>query len=78
MAKKAARDAGVPVVIFTLALDLTDGRRELRVHGPFDSADPALRQRIASYWEGLLKEKSWGFSLWPMMPAYFLSASPTE
>ncbi|MBD8527972.1 hypothetical protein [Pseudomarimonas arenosa] len=72
---RIARDAGVPLVIFTIALDLTDGRRELRIQGPFDAGDPALRQRIASYWEGLIKEKTWGFSLWPMMPAYFAGAS---
>lgn len=66
-----ARRADVPVVIFTLALDIQTGRRELRVSGPFDPHDPELLQRIASYWEGLLREKSWGFSLWPAMPAWF-------
>ena len=66
-----ARQAAVPVVIFTLALDYDSGRRELQVLGPFDPADPALMQRIASLWESLIREKSWGFTLWPAMPAFF-------
>jgi hypothetical protein len=66
-----ARRAGVPIVMFTLALDFDTGRRELRVGGPFDPHDPALLQRIADYWQGLLQEKSWGFTLWPAMPAWF-------
>jgi len=79
-----ARRAGVPVVVFTLALDLDTGRRELRVSGPFDPADPELLQRIADYWQGLLREKSWGFTLWPALPAWFAAVgrsdpqSPTE
>ncbi|MCK7593583.1 hypothetical protein [Pseudomarimonas salicorniae] len=72
---RIARDADVPVVMFTLGLDLATGRRDLRVEGPFDPNDPDLLQRIASYWEGLIREKSWGFTLWPMMPAYFAGAS---
>lgn len=68
---RIARDGGVPVVMFTLALDLDSGRRELRISGPFDPHDPGLLQHIAGYWQGLLEEKSWGFTLWPMMPAYF-------
>lgn len=71
---RIARDGGVPVVMFTLALDLSNGRRQLRVHGPFDPHDPQLLQQIAGFWEGLLREKSWGFTLWPMMPAYFLGS----
>ncbi len=66
-----ARKAQVPVVIFTLALDFDSGRRELRVDGPFDPDDPQLMQRIADTWSGLIAEKSWGFTLWPAMPAFF-------
>lgn len=66
-----ARKAGVPVVIFTLTLDFDSGRRELRVWGPFDPHDPTLMQRIAETWESLIREKSWGFTLWPAMPAFF-------
>lgn len=66
-----ARRAQVPIVIFTLALDTDTGRRELRVSGPFAADDPDLLQRIATYWEGLLREKSWGFTLWPAMPSWF-------
>lgn len=66
-----ARRAQAPVVIFTLALDLDSGRRELRVSGPFDPHDPQLLQRVVDYWEALLREKSWGFTLWPAMPAWF-------
>ena len=68
-----ARRAQVPIVIFTLALDIDSGRRELRVSGPFAADDPHLLQRIAEYWEGLLREKSWGFTLWPAMPAWFVA-----
>ncbi len=71
-----ARQAGVPVVVFTLALDFDSGRRELRVEGPFDPNDPTLMQRIASTWEGLIREKSWAFSLWPMMSAFFVDPPP--
>lgn len=66
-----ARRAQVPVVVFTIALDFDSGRRELRVAGPFDAGDPQLLQRIADYWQALLREKSWGFTLWPAMPAWF-------
>jgi len=66
-----ARKAGVPVVIFTLGLDFDTGRRDLRIFGPFDANDPGLMQRIADTWEGLIREKSWGFTLWPAMPAFF-------
>ncbi len=72
---RIARDGGVPVVMYTLGLDLSSGRRDLRIEGPFDPNDPALLQRIASYWEALLRENSWGFTLWPMMPAYFAGAA---
>lgn len=66
-----ARRARVPVVVFTLALDLASGRRELRVLGAHDPHDPALLPRLVAAWEGLLQEKSWGFTLWPAMPAWF-------
>jgi hypothetical protein len=66
-----ARRAGVPIVVFTHALDLATGRRELRVHGPFDPHDPALLQHIVDLWQGLIEEQSWAFSLWPAMPAWF-------
>lgn len=69
-----ARRADVPVVIYTLGLDPVNGRRDLRVAGPFDPHDPALLQRIVDYWEGLLRERSWGFTLWPAMPAWFAAA----
>lgn len=66
-----ARRAQVPVVVFTLALDLDSGRRELRVLGPFDAHDPDLLQRVVDTWEGLIRERPWGFTLWPAMPAWF-------
>lgn len=69
-----ARRGSVPVVVFTLGLDPATGRRDLRVAGPFDPHDPALLQHIASYWEALLRERSWGFTLWPAMPAWFAAA----
>jgi len=70
-----ARRAGVPVVIFTCALDLADGRRDLRVSPPLDAYDPALRQHVASYWEALIREQPWAFTLWQAMPAFFQPAS---
>jgi hypothetical protein len=70
-----ARRAQVPIVVFTHALDLDTGRRELRVSGPFDPHDPELLQRIVDDWEQLLREKSWAFSLWPAMPAWFTPPS---
>lgn len=72
---RIARDGGVPVVMFTLGLDLANGRRDLRIEGPFDPNDPELLQRIAGYWEALIREKPWGFTLWPMMPAYFAAGA---
>lgn len=66
-----ARRAGVPVVIFTCGLNLDDGRRDLRVSPPLDASDPQLRQRIVDYWEGLVREQPWAFTLWPAMPAFF-------
>lgn len=70
-----ARRAAAPIVIFTLALDIDTGRRELRISSPFDADDPALLQHIVDYWQGLLEEKSWGFGLWPAMPAWFTPPS---
>ena len=72
-----ARRGNVPVVVFTLGLDPSNGRRDLRVAGPFDPNDPALLQQIATYWEGLLRERSWGFTLWSAMPAWFAAAAPS-
>ena len=66
-----ARRAQVPIVMYTHALDAETGRRELRVSGPFDAEDPALLQHIVDYWQALLEERSWAFSLWPAMPAWF-------
>lgn len=74
---RIARDAQVPVVMFTLALDFVTGRRELRISGPFDPGDPATLHRVVEYWQGLLQEKSWGFTLWPMMPAWFAAEPGT-
>jgi hypothetical protein len=72
-----ARRAGVPVVIFTCGLNLDDGRRDLRVSPPLDPHDPALRQRIVDYWEGLIREQPWAFTLWPAMPAFFRTDAHT-
>lgn len=66
-----ARRAQVPVVVFTLALDFDSGRRELRLSGPFEPHDPQLLPHIVATWEGLIREKPWGFTLWPAMPAWF-------
>lgn len=68
---RIARDAGAPVFLFTLGVDFASGRRDLQVAGPFAADDPQLLQRIASFWEALLRDRSWGFTLWPMMEAYF-------
>lgn len=72
-----ARRAGVPVVLFTLGLDPATGRRDQRVAGPFDPHDPGLLQHIVDYWQGLLRERSWGFTLWPAMPAWFAHPLPS-
>lgn len=69
-----ARRAKVPVVLFTLGLDPATGRRDQRVAGPFDANDPALLQHIVDYWQALLRERSWGFTLWPAMPSWFAAA----
>lgn len=66
-----ARRARVPVVVFNLGLDLRCGRRHLHLFGVHDPDEPELLQRIAAYWEHLLREHSWGFSLWAFMPAWF-------
>ncbi|MFA5683344.1 MAG: hypothetical protein WCZ65_00750 [Lysobacteraceae bacterium] len=73
-----ARQARVPVVVFTMALDFDSGRRELRIEGPFDPDDPDLMQRIADTWQALIREKSWAFTLWPAMPAYFAASNEQE
>lgn len=66
-----AQRAGVPIVIFTLGLDLRNGRRQLQVFGVHDPNEPGLVQHMASCWEQLLHERSWGFMLWAFMPAWF-------
>ncbi len=73
-----ARRAQVPVVIFTLGLDLADGRRRLEVLGQHDPDEPELLQRIADHWQRLLRERSWGFMLWAAMPAWFALPRPPE
>lgn len=66
-----ARRARVPVVIFTLGLDLATGRRQLEVLGRHDPDEEGLIQLIADHWQRLLRERSWGFMLWAAMPAWF-------
>ena len=73
-----ARRAGVPVVIFTLGLDLSNGRRRLEVLGQHDPNAPDLLQHIANHWQCLLRERSWGFMLWPAMPAWFALPQPPD
>ena len=72
-----ARRAQVPVVIFTLALDLATGQRRLEVLGQHDPDEPDLIQTIADHWQRLLRERSWGFMLWPAMPAWFAPPQPS-
>ncbi|MEJ5208662.1 hypothetical protein [Denitratimonas sp. CY0512] len=66
-----ARRAQVPVVVFTLGLDLATGRRRLEVLGVHEADAPGLLQHIASHWQRLLCERSWGFMLWSFMPSWF-------
>lgn len=66
-----ARRGKVPVVIFTLGLDLATGRRQLEILGTHDAHEPHLIQTIADHWQTLLRERSWGFMLWATMPAWF-------
>lgn len=66
-----ARRAKVPVVVFTLGLDLANGRRQLEILGTHAPDEPALIQTIANHWQRLLQERSWGFMLWAAMPAWF-------
>lgn len=68
---RIARDGRVPVVIFTLGLDLATGRRRLEVLGSHDPHEVGLIQTIADHWQRLLRERSWGFMLWAAMPAWF-------
>ena len=69
---RVAREAGAPVFLFTLGVEFDTGRRDLRVAGPFPPDDPQLLQRIATFWEELVRDRSWGFTLWPKMEAYFI------
>lgn len=73
-----ARRARVPIVIFTLGLDLRTGRRQLEVLGQHDPNEPELLQHIADHWQRLLRERSWGFFLWTAMPAWFALPQPPE
>lgn len=73
-----ARRAEVPVVIFTLGLDLANGRRSLEVLGVHDPNATGLIQTIADHWQRLLCERSWGFMLWAAMPAWFAAPAQRE
>ena len=74
-----ARRAAVPVVIFTFAIDLATGRRTLEILGVHEPDEPGLLQVIVDHWQRLLREQSWGFILWPSMPAWFAVApQPAE
>ena len=58
------------VVVFP-GLDLATGRRTLEVLGVHAADAPGLLQHIASHWQRLLCERSWGFMLWSFMPSWF-------
>jgi hypothetical protein len=40
--------------------------------------EPDFMQHIVDYWQALLQEKSWGFTLWPAMPAWFADAAAAD
>lgn len=66
-----AKRGGLPVVVFTLALNEDTGRRSLRTWPMLDADDPQALQTMVDVWQGLLEEKPWAFTLWSMMPAFF-------
>lgn len=68
---RIARGAAAEVFMFTLALDFASGRRQLRCAGPYPADDPQLLQRIVDFWQALIEDKPWGFTLWPAMQAFF-------
>lgn len=68
---RIARRAGVPVLVLCFPPDLETGRRRVRVLGSFDSADPALLQRLVDLWQERLVEAPWAFTLWPMFDSFF-------
>lgn len=65
----AAR-AGVPLLVVNMGLDFASGRRELRISSPIDPRAGDAMQRIADHWCRAIEDKPWGFTLWPMMPAF--------
>ena len=67
-----ARGAGVPLVIFSCAIDPASGRRLLRASAPIDAGGEQLMQRIADAWQALMQEQSWAYGLWYALPAFFV------
>lgn len=66
-----ARRAQVPLVQFACALDLTTGKRRLRIDPPLDPHHPQVMQVLADRFEALLRENPAAWSLWAFMPAFF-------
>lgn len=73
-----ARLSGVPVVSAHMGLELRHGRRDLTVLGPFDPTDPSLLQQAVGTWEARIKDRSWGYFLWAVMPTLFVQWSKPD
>lgn len=65
-----ARLAKVPVIMVTCGLDPRTGRRDLVVSGPFDPNTPGLMQQLVDIWQDRIRDRSWGYFLWLVMPAW--------
>lgn len=66
-----ARLAKAPVILMSQAVDMGNGHRRIRISQLDDPQGQDALQRLASHWEGLLREHSVGYSLWPAFPAWF-------
>lgn len=65
-----ARLSKAPIMVVTLGLDIRTGRRDLAVLGPFNPETPDLLQHAVDIWQTRIEERSWGFFLWQVMPAW--------
>lgn len=68
---RMAAEAGVPVVIYTIAVDPNTGHRHMRIEGPLCGLDSAaLAQRLADHLQVALVKQPDSWHVWPWATSF--------
>lgn len=68
---RMAAQAGVPVVIYTIAVDPHTGHRHMRIEGPLTGLnDAALAQRLADHLQIALSQQPEAWHVWPWAASF--------